>query len=250
MSATSLQNKTIRPGSLMSYSYYHSVRRPVAAGSGGAARTMPQFSKAPLPRVSHVWRKRLAVTFLILAALVVLPLVRGGSGPTSMAANEPTIPAGSSAAAVSQPAITSNDPCTGNTLDQAVLVSIGRQHLWACQTGKSQYDSPVITGMAAHESTVTPAGTYRIYDKQTDTTLTGSDETGSWSDPVKYWMPFLNNKFGTYGFHDATWRPNDSFGKVSPSSSNASHGCVELPLSTSAWLYNWARVGTTVKIEN
>ncbi|MGH7194071.1 MAG: L,D-transpeptidase family protein, partial [Candidatus Saccharimonadales bacterium] len=54
----------------------------------------------------------------------------------------------------------------------------------------------------------------------------------------------------TYGFHDATWRPNSEFGKVSPDSSNASHGCVELPLSTAAWLYGWAGIGTTVRIES
>jgi lipoprotein-anchoring transpeptidase ErfK/SrfK len=63
-------------------------------------------------------------------------------------------------------------------------------------------------------------------------------------------MPFLNNQHGTYGFHDATWRPDNEFGTVSPDSSEASHGCVELPLATSAWLYAWAPVGTTVTIQS
>lgn len=250
MSATSLQHKTIRPGSLMSYSYYHSARRPAGGAGAGAIRTMPQLPKATLPSVSRVWRRRLLATVLILAALIVLPIVRGSTLPVlsdSTTTNPPTITPASGAAAVSAPG---TKGCQGNRLDRFVLVSISQRHLWACQKTKQVYDSPVITGMQAHASTVTPAGTYRIYAKQTNTTLTGSDETGSWSDPVKYWMPFLNNQYGSYGFHDATWRSNDAFGKIGPDSSDASHGCVELPLSTSAWLYNWAQVGTTATIEN
>lgn len=248
MNATSLQNKTIRPGSLMSYSYYHSDRRAVGAG---AVRNMPQIPRTAIPKVNHVWRRRLAVTALILLALIVLPLLRGGSGPVTAgtANNLATGSSGGSAAAVA-PATTGKNACSGNQLGQLITVSISQRHLWACQKGSQVYSSPVVTGMSAHASTVTPTGTYHIYDKQANTTLTGSDETGSWSDPVHYWMPFLNNQYGTYGLHDATWRSNDAFGKVDPSSSDASHGCVELPLATSAWLYNWAQVGTTVTIDN
>lgn len=245
MNATSLQNKTIRPGSLASYSYYHSARQPM-----GATRTMPRLPTAPLPTVSRVWRRRLLVTALVLVALIVLPLLRGGSGPvTSSVTNDSASSSPNSAAAIAAPALTGRNRCAGNQ-GQLVLVSISQRHLWACQGSKTAYDSPVITGMQAHASTVTPPGTYHIYAKQTNTTLTGADETGSWSDPVQYWMPFLNNQYGTYGFHDATWRPTNAFGKVSPTSSDASHGCVELPLTTSAWLYNWSQVGTTVTIDN
>jgi lipoprotein-anchoring transpeptidase ErfK/SrfK len=63
-------------------------------------------------------------------------------------------------------------------------------------------------------------------------------------------MPFLDNQYGTYGFHDATWRKDSEFGKVDPNSADASHGCVELPLATAKWLYSWAPVGTAVTIES
>ncbi len=102
--------------------------------------------------------------------------------------------------------------------------------------------------MEAQASTLTPRGTFKIYGKIADTVLTGKDETGSWRDPVSYWMPYLDNQYGTYGFHDATWRDNKEFGAIDANSSKASHGCVELPLDTAAWVYSWAGVGTNVTV--
>lgn len=140
--------------------------------------------------------------------------------------------------------------CMGNTLSQFIIVSISERHLWAC-TGTSQlYDSPVVTGMENLAADLTPTGTYHIYAKETNLYLKGSDSTGSWNDYVYYWMPFLSNQYGVYGFHDATWRAADAFGKISPYSTDASHGCVELPLATAKWLYNWAVIGTTLQINS
>jgi lipoprotein-anchoring transpeptidase ErfK/SrfK len=139
--------------------------------------------------------------------------------------------------------------CSDNNLSQLVLVSISQRHLWACNGSVQAYDSPVITGMDFLAADLTPTGTYHIYAKATDVYLKGSDSTGSWDDYVNYWMPFLDNQYGAYGFHDATWRAANAFGKISPASSNASHGCVECPLATAAWLYNWSQIGTTVTIE-
>jgi lipoprotein-anchoring transpeptidase ErfK/SrfK len=155
-------------------------------------------------------------------------------------------PAAQAAAAATAAA---NAECASNTLDKQVFVSITDQHLWACDGTTSEYDSAVITGIAAHPDTLTPTGTYYVYGKYTDTTLKGCDSTGCWSDPVSYWMPFLHNQYGSYGFHDATWRDPSLFGNISPSSSNGSQGCVELPLATAAWLYNWISDGTAVTIK-
>lgn len=139
--------------------------------------------------------------------------------------------------------------CEKNTLSRYVLVSISRRHLWACDDSTTVYDSAVVTGMERYAADRTPVGTYHVYAKQTNLHLTGSDTTGSWDDYVHYWLPFLSNQYGQYGFHDATWRKPGEFGNISPSSHNASHGCVELPLATANWLYGWASVDTTVKIE-
>jgi hypothetical protein len=142
----------------------------------------------------------------------------------------------------------STNPCSTNTLNQLLLISVSERHLWACAGTSVAYDSPVITGMQFLAADLTPPGTYHIYSKQTNQVLKGSDSTGSWNDPVSYWMPFLEDQYGIYGFHDATWRPDNAFGNVSPNSPNASHGCVETPIATAKWIYNWAPVGTTVTI--
>lgn len=138
--------------------------------------------------------------------------------------------------------------CSTNQLSQVVIVSISQRHLWACDGTDVSYDSPVITGMSFLAADLTPIGTYHIYAKETNLVLRGSDSTGSWNDPVSYWMPFLNNQYGQYGFHDATWRPDNAFGNVSSDSKNASHGCVEVPLATGKWLYSWIQIGTAVTI--
>ena len=139
--------------------------------------------------------------------------------------------------------------CAGQD-EQVILVSIEKRHLWACEDGKTAYDSPVVTGYMNKRDNATPTGTYKIYAKQKDRYLTGSDEKGSWNVHVDYWMPFLYNKYGAYGFHDALWRKDSDFGKVDPYSISASHGCVELPLTTSKWLYEWSSIGTTVTIQS
>ncbi|HXY18294.1 MAG TPA: L,D-transpeptidase [Candidatus Nitrosopolaris sp.] len=153
--------------------------------------------------------------------------------------------------------------CAGNGAGQEVIVSISKQHLWACDSTKVAYDSAVITGMEMYPSELTPVGTYKIYDKLTDQTLTGSDFTGHWSDYVYYWMPFLQNQYGTYGFHDLTQtvngttvgRADSDFGNIDinapyTAAKHGSHGCVEMPLAAAAWLYNWAPIGTTVSVQS
>lgn len=226
---TSLETKTIRPG-LAAYSFYRSDRRPLSRAQIKPARRAKTGSS-------------LAAKVLTVLAVLVAAFIgyRTATAPDSSNASAPLIN-------LTHPANQAK-PCASGNLPKYIIVSISQRHLWACAVHKQVYDTPVITGMTAHASTTTPTGMYKIYAKQTNLTLTGSDEAGSWNDPVHYWMPFLDNQFGTYGFHDATWRPGDPFGKISPSSSDASHGCVELPLAASAWLFNWADIGTTVAIE-
>jgi lipoprotein-anchoring transpeptidase ErfK/SrfK len=244
MNVSPLERKTVRPGSMGNYSYYHSDRHRVPASQ--------VFVKPTARRGRGV--NKLLVTLAVLAALIVLPLLRpfgGGDSAAKLPSGNPQVtrPASAAIGAVIVPTAKSADPCASRQDDKLVLVSVSQRHLWACQASKTVYDTPVITGILSHPETLTPPGTYHIGAKITNTTLKGSDSTGSWNDPVYYWMPFLDNQNGTYGFHDATWRADSEFGNIDPNSADASHGCVELPLAASKWLYDWAPVHTAVTVE-
>lgn len=121
-----------------------------------------------------------------------------------------------------------------------ILVSISQEELWAYDGTNLVYSSPVITG-AIKLGDATPIGTWKIYAKYRNVYLKGP----TWDDFVQYWMPF----YGPYGLHDASWRSSSQFGTQSYPT-NGSHGCVELPTNTAAWLYNWTKVGTSVTIES
>ncbi|HET8991628.1 MAG TPA: L,D-transpeptidase [Candidatus Saccharimonadales bacterium] len=240
--SSSIQSKTVRPGGLR-YSYY----------STGVGK-QPKAKKQAPPKKSH-FKGVLLILILIIAAPLAYAAattpnksLRSASNsikPTTISTapvNKPSTPA---------PAVaTTPSVCANNQVAKIVIVSISKQHLWVCDGATQEFDSAVVTGDEQHADTLTPTGTYHIYAMQTDRTLTGSDENGSWNDYVNYWMPFLYNQYGAYGFHDATWRTPTEFGNVDINSANASNGCVELPLASAKWIYNWASVGTTVQINS
>lgn len=245
---SNLEHKTVRPGSLNNYAYYYSNRRPPAQT---AAKLKPVHAPLPLGRLF----KGLLVLVLIGGALIGLPMLRSNAdktvsdssttSPTQSLNNQPAVNAATT------PKLGSTNYCAGNTESKFIKVSVEKRHMWACENGKTVHDNPVITGLRSLPENITPLGTYRIYGKTTDTRLSGTDSRGSWDYPVSYWMPFLDNEHGTYGFHDATWRSNNEFGNVSPDDKDkASRGCVELPLVDQKWLYDWAPVGTLVTVEN
>jgi lipoprotein-anchoring transpeptidase ErfK/SrfK len=208
--------------------------------------------RRPLRAEKKSHKKAKALLVLVLVAAIGFVIYKNYFQGTT---NNTKTTESSDAKTVKSPAPTIKQPtvvsvCASNTLSQLVVVSISKRHMWACGGSSQMYDSPVVTGMENLAADLTPTGTYHIYAKETDIYLKGSDSTGSWDDFVNYWMPFLNNQYGTYGFHDATWRPSNAFGNISPYSSNASHGCVEMPLATAKWLYGWSTIGTTVEIQS
>lgn len=241
--STPLEKKTIRPGKLSNYSYYYSDRHPIS-------NAVPLKPK----RAKKSWFKW-AAACLVLAFLVIgLPILRSGadsdnssSGQLSNATNRQPAPAAANVTPTEPEPV--KNACQNNTEAKAIIVGVEARHLWACEGSKTVIDAPVITGLRGHAETETPVGTYKIYGKMQNTTLTGQDSRGSWRDPVYYWMPFLDNQYGTYGFHDATWRNDKEFGQISPDSNDASHGCVEVPLDTQRQLYEWAPVGTPLTIQ-
>ncbi len=131
---------------------------------------------------------------------------------------------------------------TNNTLSldgKYIEVNLSSQHLWAYQDHEVLYNSPLTSG-AAKVGLGTVTGLFSIYYKTTNTHLVGP----GYDVAVQYWMPFYKG----YGLHDAAWR-NGIFGGPDYFW-NGSHGCVNLPLATAAWLYGWAPVGTPVWVHN
>ena len=86
----------------------------------------------------------------------------------------------------------------------------------------------------------TPKGTWRILSHVAGKTLTGP----TWRVWVDYWMQFTPS---ACGLHDATWRSSSEFGSGNYTS-NGSHGCVNLPHSFAADLFNRVNVGTIVYV--
>lgn len=192
---------------------------------------------APLRRPVRRHRYRLA--FILLAAIIG---VTGLLLWRHLSAKDPT-PALPKTTVVT-PVKPAPSVCTADMDQSEIVVSIGKQHLWACNGSTQLYDTDVTTGAYKIDDDATPTGTWHIYAKETDRYLNGSDAHGSWHDYVKYWMPFN----GDYGFHDATWQ-TFPFGDLKQYGTQGSHGCVHLPDEAAAWLYNWASVGTTVQVQ-
>ncbi|MGH7157447.1 MAG: L,D-transpeptidase [Candidatus Saccharimonadales bacterium] len=194
---------------------------------------------------------------IVAAGAVVYSMHKNPAAPKS--SQSKSAKSSATTAQAQTPAVTNY--CGSNSSGQDIVVSISKQHMWACDGTKASYDNPVITGMQMYPSELTPAGTYHIYSKLTDQTLAGSDFTGHWSDFVNYWMPFLDNQYGTYGFHDLTQTANGANGRADSDFGNVdinapytaakhgSHGCVEMPLAAAKWLYNWVAVGITVTVQ-
>jgi lipoprotein-anchoring transpeptidase ErfK/SrfK len=150
-----------------------------------------------------------------------------------------TVPVAPSRPAAPSPRPAPPSPCRTSTDAQHVIVSVSQQHAWVCAGSRQVKDSAVTTGATA-TGDGTPLGTWHVQVKQTNRVL--SVLTGE-AYHVEYWMPYDGN----YGFHDSAWQ---TFPYGSQQYRTAgSHGCVHFPLSTMAWLYNWAKLGATVTIK-
>ncbi len=127
----------------------------------------------------------------------------------------------------------------GNTY---VEVDLGNQHLWYYKDGNIVMDTDFVSGTYTISDRRTPSGAYSLIYKQKDQVLRGTrsaDGTYEYESPVKYWMPFN----GGIGFHDASWRY--SFGG-SIFMYSGSHGCINLPSSMAAELYENIEAGCPV----
>ena len=109
-------------------------------------------------------------------------------------------------------------------------VNLTQQMTYAYQGNKVVNSFLVSTGTWQYP---TVTGQYHIYVKLRYTDMTGP---GYYLPNVPFTMYFYQG----YGLHGTYWHHN--FGTP------MSHGCVNLSIPDSEWLYNWASVGTLVNI--
>ena len=118
-----------------------------------------------------------------------------------------------------------------------VEVSITRQHVWAYVKGKLKMETDCVTGIPNKERMTHP-GCHYVYAKQRDRWL-GTMEVQGYHTHVDYFMPFNAGE----GLHDAPWR--GAFGGTIYRG-GGSHGCVNLPPSKAAEMYDLVWVGMPV----
>jgi lipoprotein-anchoring transpeptidase ErfK/SrfK len=149
--------------------------------------------------------------------------------------NDARYRAGSTPAAVVLDLGDESTSCATNSYGQLLLVSISKQHLWACE-GARQVNSTAVTTGKVIDQDQTPLGSWRVQAKQRDRYLVGP----GYKDYVKYWVPFN----GDFGLHDAPWQ-RMPFG-ARGWRTHGSHGCIHTPTRVMAWIYQWVKPGSTV----
>ena len=121
------------------------------------------------------------------------------------------------------------NPPVGNG-ERWIEVNLTEQRVYAWEGDVVVNSFLVSTGTWAHP---TVTGTFSIWNKTRIQDMSG---------PGYYLpdVPFVMYFYKDYGFHGTYWHHN--FGTP------MSHGCVNLTIPDSEWLYNWASYGTTVKV--
>ncbi|MBE6161901.1 MAG: hypothetical protein E7158_06775 [Firmicutes bacterium] len=127
---------------------------------------------------------------------------------------------------------------TIDLLDEFVIVDISDQQLNLYKDTDVVFTSDVVTGK---DKSPTDLGIEEVIYKQKDRTLVGANN--SYRTHVDYWMQINDN---AEGLHDAKWRSNFG-GNIYKNS--GSHGCVNLPHESAAYLFDELEVGTKVIVK-
>ena len=127
------------------------------------------------------------------------------------------------------PTAQAQQPPVGNG-ERWIEVNLSEQRVYAWE-GDVLMNSFIVSTGTWQTPTVT--GTFSIWNKTRIQAMSGP---GYYLPNVPYVMYFYKD----YGFHGTYWHNN--FGTP------MSHGCVNLTIPDSEWLYNWASYGTVVKV--
>jgi lipoprotein-anchoring transpeptidase ErfK/SrfK len=126
------------------------------------------------------------------------------------------------------------------TTEKLITVNLGSQTLTAWEDAKVVHQTKVSTGL---KLTPTVKGSFKIYYKTPLHDMRGPSPYKNIYPSGRYHIKNVPHSlyfYQGYAIHGAYWHNN--FGRV------ASHGCVNVPLASAQWLYNFADVGTRVEV--
>lgn len=116
-----------------------------------------------------------------------------------------------------------------------ITVDLTKQMLYAWEGGKIIYETKVSSGLPKKP---TVKGSFKIRTKVAKQTMKGqSKEYGKY---MYKNVPNVMYFYQDYAIHGAYW--HNRFGRPN------SHGCVNVPVEASGWLYAWAEKGTRVEV--
>lgn len=121
-------------------------------------------------------------------------------------------------------------PKPSTSVGKAIVISLDHQRIYAFDNGELVHSHLVSTGLPA---TPTVKGDFKVYVKYEADDMQGPD----------YFLPqvpFTMYFYQGYAIHGTYW--HNKFGRV------MSHGCVNLPTNEAQWFFNFAEVGTPVRV--
>lgn len=135
-------------------------------------------------------------------------------------------------------------PRTASASHRYIDVDLGDYTATAYENGRAVYTAPISGGAPGFE---TPTGTFyikrRVFNELMDSATIGIPRNA----PGGYYLP--NVMYTQYitndgvALHGNYWRPRSVFG-----SRHTSHGCIGMTNADAAYFWNFATIGTPVKI--
>lgn len=110
---------------------------------------------------------------------------------------------------------------------RSIVIDLSEQRIYAFEHGQLIRNELVSTGQAGME---TPLGDFQIYRFRATRDMPGYDG-----------VPWVMYFYPDFAIHGADW--HNDFGKP------VSHGCVNLPVASAKWFYDFAVIGTPVHIQ-
>ncbi len=146
-----------------------------------------------------------------------------------------TMPAPAQPAVPAQNVVAAPAPVNAPTAGKWIDINVSTQTITAYEGSVALKSVRVSTGVLR---TPTVLGTYKIIRKHASMRMTGGTPGVDYYDlPNVPWSMFF---FRGYAIHGTYWHKN--FGRP------MSHGCVNLTITDAKWFYDWAPMGTTVRV--